>query len=118
MNARSLGSWLPVFLYASAIFYFSSLPAVCLPPLFPHADKLWHTLEYGPFGFLLVGVFLRTWGQLSLKACLGLLFVIVLYALSDEIHQLFVPGRVFSYGDIIFDGLGSICGGMIFLWRR
>lgn len=117
MNLRSLGSWLPVFLYALVIFYFSSFPGDCFPPMFPFADKLLHALEYCPFGFLLVRAFLRTLRHLSPRACLGILFVIVLYALSDEIHQLFVPDRVFSYVDIIFDVFGSLCGGMIYLWR-
>ena len=34
----------------------------------------------------------------------------VLYALSDELHQLFVPGRVFSLTDVGIDSLGSLLG--------
>ncbi len=34
----------------------------------------------------------------------------VLYAVSDEIHQRFVPGRTFEWSDIGFDTLGVACG--------
>ena len=32
------------------------------------------------------------------------------YGLSDEIHQLFVPGRAFELSDLVMDGLGSLIG--------
>lgn len=34
----------------------------------------------------------------------------VLYAVSDEIHQYFVPGRAFQFSDILVDSLGSLMG--------
>ena len=34
----------------------------------------------------------------------------VLYALSDEIHQIFVPGRTFQWLDIGLDSLGAALG--------
>lgn len=34
----------------------------------------------------------------------------VLYALSDEIHQIFVPGRSFQWADVGFDTLGALLG--------
>lgn len=34
----------------------------------------------------------------------------VLYAVSDEVHQIFVPGRSFEAVDIGFDALGVACG--------
>ncbi|MEJ2629102.1 MAG: VanZ family protein, partial [bacterium] len=41
-----------------------------------------------------------------------------LYAVSDELHQSFVPGRISSVSDIIADCLGLLCAQMIFLWVR
>jgi len=38
------------------------------------------------------------------------------YALSDEIHQLFVPGRAFQVFDLFIDFLGSLFG--VFLYSR
>lgn len=34
----------------------------------------------------------------------------VLYALSDEIHQLFSEGRACQFSDIIIDTAGAVCG--------
>lgn len=37
-----------------------------------------------------------------------------IYALSDEIHQYFVPGRAFQVSDIILDIVGVIVGTLVF----
>lgn len=34
----------------------------------------------------------------------------VLYAVSDELHQLFVPGRAMRFYDICIDSAGVFCG--------
>ena len=47
------------------------------------------------------------------KAALLPLFAFVfcvLYALSDEIHQTFVPGRAFQTADILMDCVGALTG--------
>ena len=36
--------------------------------------------------------------------------VCLLYAISDEIHQIFVPGRVCDFKDVLIDTLGAIIG--------
>ena len=46
-----------------------------------------------------------------------------LYALSDEIHQHFVPGRAFEWSDLALDFGGSALGVVVFaffltFWRR
>jgi VanZ family protein len=41
-----------------------------------------------------------------------------LYGVSDEIHQYFVPGRVFSIFDILANGLGAIAGTLVFYYRK
>ena len=38
------------------------------------------------------------------------LLIAVLYALSDEVHQYFVPGRAFEISDLLIDSLGAILG--------
>ena len=39
--------------------------------------------------------------------------VVVLYAISDELHQLFVPGRSGEVRDVIIDSTAGICGILI-----
>lgn len=42
----------------------------------------------------------------------------VLYAASDEIHQLFVPGRSGKFTDVCIDSVGVMLGMVLFLWIR
>ena len=51
---------------------------------------------------------------LKRELCLGLLFC-VCYAISDELHQLFVPGRAGRLFDVCVDGAGACFGMVIFL---
>ena len=39
----------------------------------------------------------------------------VCYAISDEVHQIFVPGRAGMIGDVIIDTCGALCGILLFL---
>ena len=42
----------------------------------------------------------------------------VLFAVSDELHQLFVPGRGCQMRDILIDSNGVLAGGIIFLGAK
>jgi len=46
----------------------------------------------------------------SIKTVLFAFTICVIYGISDEIHQLFVPGRAFQVSDLLMDSLGSIIG--------
>ena len=70
-----------------------------------------HILEYMILGMLCTAALFQY--ELSFKkrffisACICLL-----YAVSDEVHQLFVPGRSCQISDIGFDFLGSVLGSL------
>ena len=38
-----------------------------------------------------------------------------LYAITDEIHQMFVPGRAAMIRDVIIDSCGALCSISIFV---
>jgi len=40
----------------------------------------------------------------------------ILYAISDEIHQSFVPGRHARFADIMFDAAGALIALLIIRW--
>lgn len=63
--------------------------------------KLAHFSEYLILGILIYNYCLRF--DLSVLICL-------FYAISDEIHQIFTPGRSCQIMDVIIDLLGAICG--------
>ena len=48
--------------------------------------------------------------HLDWKKLLLALFICVLYAISDELHQLFVPGRGAQVSDVLLDSAGTLCG--------
>ena len=98
--------WVPVILYAGLIFTISSFP---LPPPkveIPFIDKLIHLIEYGILGFF----FYRALRVSKLAKQVFILAIIfsILYALSDEIHQFFIPGRKFDLWDLVADSLGVV----------
>ncbi|WP_303867714.1 VanZ family protein [Acetobacterium wieringae] len=41
------------------------------------------------------------------------LVICLLYAISDEFHQLFVPGRSGQFRDVLIDGAGSLLGVLV-----
>lgn len=43
-------------------------------------------------------------------------FLTILYAITDEIHQSFVPGRGPAFKDVIIDTIGVILGN-IYIWK-
>lgn len=66
-----------------------------------------HFLEYTGLGVLIFNALYQTFGYSRPVIS----FVIsALYAVSDEIHQLFVEGRAFQLSDIVIDSLGAASG--------
>lgn len=102
--------------YCCFIFYLSSLSDVGPSNLPVGADKVVHLGLYAGLGFLALHFFSakatrpRLWGW-----WMAWLFS-VLYGLSDEFHQSFVPHRTPSFWDLVFDALGAAGG--ILLYHR
>ncbi len=66
-----------------------------------------HGLEYCGLGALLFHAFLQTTGKAKPFICFA---VAAGYALTDEIHQIFIPGRAFQISDIAVDAVGAAAG--------
>ena len=104
--AEQLLLWGPVIAYMAAIFYLSAQSSPPVPSRVP--DKLLHAIEY--FGLGIV-VFRAVAGGLSsavdgTRARLTML-ITVAYAVSDEVHQLFVPYRSADVRDLLADATGG-----------
>lgn len=67
--------------------------------------KLAHFTEYFILGILIYNL-IHSYNK---KIYIGII-ICVIYAISDEIHQLFVPGRSCQLLDILIDSMGSIVG--------
>ncbi|MFH0739191.1 MAG: VanZ family protein [Candidatus Omnitrophota bacterium] len=111
--------WLPVIIYAIIIFSISSIPGKAIPPIFKYQDVVFHFVEYAFLSVLLnralKAVFIP---DVKIRRFCWVFILCLLYALGDELHQLFVPHRVASLYDIATDGLGALVADIIYLWRR
>lgn len=104
--------WFPVIFYMGFIFYLSSLPTPIktlipkesLQPYFDLPHIFYHIVEYLILSFLLYRAL-----KVNSKYPQTLAIIItILYAITDEFHQYFVPGRIASIFDILFDSFGAI----------
>ena len=103
--------WLPLIVYCLAIYIQSARPSPEHLPDVKFFDKILHFAAYGLLGVL----FFRAYETLPLKnnKYLLILFSIgsaILYGISDEIHQYFVPFRHADIMDVIANSIGSFCG--------
>ncbi|MGE5251652.1 MAG: VanZ family protein [Bacteroidota bacterium] len=99
--------WFPAILMMAVIFLVSSEPSSALPN-FSWADTLvkkgGHVLGYGILAW-------SYWRGLRYRLRMRPLawLLAVTYAVTDELHQSFVPGRHPSPVDVLlFDGLGAM----------
>ena len=75
----------------------------------PIVRKVAHYSIYTSLGFLSMCFALTCKGTYRQKGISSLVFCI-LYSISDEIHQLFVPGRSGQLVDVYIDTLGALTG--------
>lgn len=76
--------------------------------------KTAHAAEYAVLGVLAAGTFYdvrrKKWLRFAVPWVIG-----TAYAASDEIHQLFVPGRSGQFTDVLLDSAGVLAGVVISL---
>lgn len=119
--------WLPVYLYAALIFYFSSirfgpLPQNLLTQGMDFVDPkrmVLHVIEYSGLGFLLYRAMINSSKKIFYENAfvLAVLFGLF-YGITDEIHQALVPTREMSLFDVFSDGLGSMTGTFLSLKKN
>lgn len=76
--------------------------------------KAAHFAEYLAFGAS-VCAFAVTYEIRRGMVLLAAFGVSALYAISDEVHQYFIPGRHASVWDVLLDSMGALCGILIVL---
>lgn len=71
-----------------------------------------HAFEYFVLGILVMNVLSNN----NIKNNIIIISVSLcfIYAITDEIHQVFVPNRTFEYLDIFLDLVGSLLGSYLF----
>lgn len=98
--------YLPPIFWMALIFILSSIPGTAFPEQpFSGFTELVHVAVYFILGLL--------WYR-ALKEKVALILTIgILYAISDEIHQIFVPFRQFDILDMLMDAVGVIAGVLV-----
>jgi VanZ family protein len=129
-----LKAWLPVALWMALMFvgstdllsaehtsrFLTPLLRWLKPDISPYAlaeahlmvRKLGHVMEYA----ILTGLLFRAWRGIIAgfwaRAAVAFLPAMI-FALTDEYHQAFIPSRTSSLGDVLIDYLGAFTGILI-----
>lgn len=106
---RLLFLWGPPAAYLCLIYYLSAQSAV--PWASPYPDWLLHGLEYMALALLLARALNGGLGRVpATRTLLSTWGACVVWAISDEFHQKFVPGRMCDPRDAFADAVGAALG--------
>ena len=100
------------------IFSLSGVPGDCIPlPDVVNLDKVLHAVMYGVLALTVLFVFPEPkYRAHPWKMSLLVVLFCLLYGISDEFHQSFVPNRCPSVFDLIADAGGAAVAALI--WFR
>ncbi|MEA3546466.1 MAG: VanZ family protein [Thermodesulfobacteriota bacterium] len=130
MLSQSLLCITPMLAVGGIIFFLSQQPHLTLNPVVYHQDKILHFIAFGALaaatlfavrlleegisrfsgtGFSLPGLQAKSMSRSRLMLTgLGVVLFCLLYGISDELHQFFIPGRNCSIGDLLADAAGAV----------
>lgn len=117
MNKPFIRYWLPLLAHMMLIYFLSSRShfPVEAPSWMFFADKIAHAMIFGLLGFLFLRAWLHgQWEHITTSACVLTVLFVLLYGISDEAHQMFVPNRTPSVEDIIADVTGGCIAAVVF----
>lgn len=108
---KVLWYWGPPLVWMSIIFFFSSRESVAVSDVYTWNFiffKTLHMIEYAGLYFLLFRAILQNDRSSDLKkrALIAAFVLTFLYAVSDEIHQTYVPTREGTFRDVGIDVFG------------
>ncbi|HEX7228260.1 MAG TPA: VanZ family protein, partial [Candidatus Binatia bacterium] len=130
---KFVNKWLPVLLWATVIFLFSTehfaapqssrILGPLLNWLFPGITpeqfasvqfvvrKLGHWFEYLILAVLLYrALHAESGGRSAVRPGVMTIAFALVWAITDEFHQSLVPSRTASIVDVMIDGFGALCG--------
>lgn len=101
----ALARWPLIAAWMALIFAMSSVPNRVQYASGPPIDKPVHAVQFGVLAFLLTWLAARRVSPL--RAATAGVAGSLLFGLTDELHQAFVPGRDPSLGDLAADAAGA-----------
>ncbi len=112
MKIRNIIQISQFIIYSFAIFYLSNQPqAPMIVNFFWSFDKILHLVAYLLY-YISCVFFFNGLNNTTLKNNLEFFSILIsaLFAISDEFHQYFIPGRSAEFGDILADLTGIFIG--------
>lgn len=111
--------YLPLVGVMLLIFLLSHTPGQDLPEGIGGLDKLCHALAYATLAAAALWAWLPLVKKHTIPTLGAILIFCLLYGISDEFHQSFIPGRSPSLDDIVADFTGSVlCLGVWLIWFK
>jgi VanZ family protein len=111
--------YLPAIVWGATIFVLSSIPGDTYPDVdVPFADKWVHLVLYAPFGWLLARAVSAGEKRSPARGAFVAVAIGLLFAASDELHQLWVTNRTCSLADWIVDSVGVALGVGVWVFHR
>jgi VanZ family protein len=110
--------FIPLITVMGIIFFLSSQlgDSIDLPDI-PDLDKGLHSIAYGVLALSVLFAVPEQQYQANPYWISGLVVLFcLLYGISDEFHQSFVPGRFPSVLDLVADTIGAVV--VVFVWFR
>jgi VanZ family protein len=110
--------YIPMITVMGIIFFLSNQPGDSLElPDIPDLDKALHSIAYGVLALSALFAIPEQKYQANPYRISGLVVLFcLLYGISDEFHQTFVPGRFSSVLDLVADTIGAVV--VVFVWFR
>ena len=111
-------------IWISLVIMVSSIPNLNTPKISIsgwtfRTDHLLHWLQYLALSFLMVSWQFKKLPFSLKKILVYTLAIGILIAVGDEYHQLLIPGRSFTYADMLSNTIGVITGVIVagFFWH-
>lgn len=79
--------------------------------------KIAHFGIYLVLGVLVFNALYNTFEKEYIKILVLTILIVMLYACSDEVHQLFISGRSGEVRDVLLDTSGGSIGGLIYYFK-
>ena len=109
--------WIWLFL----VLFVSSIPSLKEPDLIIQGNKIrldhiFHWFQYMNLIFLLVSWQIKKQPSHYRKILFIILFLGIVIGVGDEYHQLLIPGRSFTYPDMLSNIVGVLTGIVLSAW--
>ena len=109
-------AWILAVITMVFIFYISSLSVISALSSLPYRAEIYHIGIY--FVLTLFMMIALSEGGVKKHLFLWAILFTFIYAVSDELHQIFVPGRDPSISDVLLDSIGISISGLFYFLRH